>query len=312
LRGGEFGLDGVFIVRSDGRRDHEVATSLPGQHIHPDWSSDGHLLVFRADVGDYPQIFRMNPFTDPEGRRATQLTHCRDDCIQVDDAALAPDGLHIAYVEDTGPPVAVGQIEVPKTFALRVATVGQHGLSDIRTVFRTRVSPTSARVTELLEPRWSPDGGSLVFWADNADPDTGAVTGTAIFTVHIDGTHRHRITPWSMMAGETDWAPDGSRLVFVTHPLIIFNFDAVVSNLYTVRPDGNNLRQLTFHTQSSDYRATQARWTPAGDIIYTRVTPRGRALWVRDANGRNPHPVPPLDARTVRTHGDVQPAPTSP
>jgi hypothetical protein len=61
--------------------------------------------------------------------------------------------------------------------------------------------------------------------------------------------------------------------VFATHPLVAFNFDPVVSNLFTVRPDGSGLRQLT-HSTTSNHRATQAHFTPDGHIIYTRVTPR--------------------------------------
>ena len=76
-------------MRPGGSDDHEVATCLPGQHIHPDWSSDGHSLVFRADL-DFPQLFLIDPVTDPTGVHARQLTNCADDGDQVDDAALSP------------------------------------------------------------------------------------------------------------------------------------------------------------------------------------------------------------------------------
>jgi WD40-like Beta Propeller Repeat len=297
VRGGQLGLEGIFLVHHDGSNDHEVATSLPGQHIHPDWSADGRSLVFRADVGDFPQLFLTNPVGDPTGSRVRQLTSCANDCLQVDDPALSPDGSSVAYVEDTGPPVTVGQIEVPATFDLRVARLTRHGLSRVHTILRTHT------VTELVEPRWSPDGRSLVFWSDHTDAATGAVDGTAVFTIRADGTERRQVTPWSMLAGEVDWSPDGRRLVFDTHPLILFNFDDVVSNLFTARPDGRDLRQLTGATTSAD-RATQPRWTPDGRIIYTRVTAAGRALWLRDADGGHPSPIAPGG---LRTHGDVQP-----
>jgi Tol biopolymer transport system component len=304
LRSGQFGAEGIFLVHPDGTADHEVATALGGDHMHPDWSADGRTLAFRADIGDYPQLYRTAPISDPTGLHARQLTTCSGDCIQVDDPALSPDGGSLAYIEDTGPPVVVGQIEVPAIFELRVARITGNGLSDIRTLVRTRT------VTELVEPRWSPDGSRLVYWSDRTDPDTGMVSGTAIFTIRADGSQRRQLTPWSMMAGESDWSPDGTSIVFATHPLILFNFDPVVSNLFTMHPDGEGLRQLTHATSSAD-RSTQARWTPDGRIIYTRVTSAGRALFVRNADGTQPQAMPP-GGRLVRTHGDLEPLPGGP
>ena len=301
LKADNAGLDGLFLVHPGGSDDHEIATSLPGQHIHPDWSSDGRSIAFRADVGDVPQLFLINPLADPAGRQALQLTHCANTCVQVDDPALSPDGSHVAYVEDSGTAV-VGKLEVPASFDLRVARITHRGVTDVHTLVHSQTDGTGP--TELLEPRWSPDGTSLVFWSDHTDPKTTTVDRTVISTVRSDGSHQRALTPPSMFAGEVDWSPDGRRLAFVTHPLIVFNFDDVVSNLYTSRPDGSDVRQVTFATTSQD-RATQARWTPDGHILYTRVTSDSRTLWVRDPNGSHPEPFAPGG---LRTHGDLQPA----
>jgi Tol biopolymer transport system component len=146
-----------------------------------------------------------------------------------------------------------------------------------------------------------------VFWTDHVNPGTGQVDATAVFTIAADGTGLVQVTPPSMLAGDCDWSPDGTRLVFATHPLGGFNFDPVVSNLYTARPDGAGLRQLTHSTTPND-RATQAHFTPDGRIIYTRVTRVGRTLWLINADGSNASPIPP-NALRFRTHGDWQPTP---
>jgi hypothetical protein len=90
LRKGQFGDDGVFLVRPDGTHQHEVATAMPGEHIHPDWSADGHSLVFAGLVGDRHQIIRFEPLTDPTGARAQQLTACAGSCLAASTAATAP------------------------------------------------------------------------------------------------------------------------------------------------------------------------------------------------------------------------------
>jgi Tol biopolymer transport system component len=182
-----------------------------------------------------------------------------------------------------------------------VARITHHGLADVRTVVHSHTDATGP--TELLQPRWSPDGTSLVFSSDHTDPNTTLVDGAVVSTVRTNGTHLHELTPSSMLAGEADWSPNGRRLVFVTHPLGLFNFDDVISNLYTSRPNGRDVRQLTFAT-TSQARATQARWTPDGRILYTRVTPDSRTLWVRNASGSHPRPIAPGG---LRTHGDLQP-----
>jgi TolB protein len=302
LRDGQFGDDGVFLVRPDGTDQHEVATAIPGRHIHPDWSSDGHTLVFAGELGgDRTQIVRFDPLGDPTGAHARQLTACAGSCLLDIDPALSPDDTKIAYLRIDGPLVTIGQVEMPATQKLQIATVTAAGLTQVKTIFETTTT------TELNAPRWSPDGSHLVFWTDHVNPGTGQVDATAVFTIAADGTRLVQVTPQSMLAGDCDWSPDGTRLVFATHPLVAFNFDPVVSNLFTVRPDGSGLRQLTHSTTPND-RATQAHFTPGGRIIYTRVTRAGRTLWLIDADGSNASPIPP-NALRFRTHGDWQPTP---
>ena len=302
LRDGQFGDEGVFLVRPDGTNQHEVATAIPGEHIHPDWSSDGRTLVFAGPVGDRYQIIRFDPLTDPAGAHARQLSACVGSCLLDNDPALSLDDTKIAYLKIGGPLVTIGQVELPATQKLQVATVASGGLTQVKTIFETTTT------TELNAPRWSPDGSRLVFWTDHVNPDTGQVDATAVFTIAADGTRLVQVTPQSMLAGDCDWSPNGTRLVFATHPLGAFNFDPVVSNLFTVRPDGSGLRQLTHSTTPND-RATQAHFTPDGRIIYTRVTRGGRTLWLIDADGSNASPIPP-NALRFRTHGDWQPTPS--
>jgi len=133
FRIGQFGVDGVFLVRPDGTDQHEVATAIPGRHIHPDWSSDGHTLVFAGELGgDRTQIVRFDPLNDPTGAHARQLTACAGSCLLDNDPALSPDDTKIAYLRIDGPLVTIGQVELPATQKLQIATVTAGGLTQVK------------------------------------------------------------------------------------------------------------------------------------------------------------------------------------
>jgi Tol biopolymer transport system component len=107
-----------------------------------------------------------------------------------------------------------------------------------------------------------------------------------------------------MNAGDPDWSPDGSWIVFSTYPLHEYNFVPAVSNLYRTHPDGSGMEQLT-HYETGDLRATQPRYTPDGKwILFTAVTPTSRSLWVIPSGGGEPIVI--VDGG-IFTHGTWQP-----
>jgi TolB protein len=70
------------------------------------------------------------------------------------------------------------------------------------------------------------------------------------------------------MAGDRpDWSPDGSRILFRTGSNREGGFGA---NLYTVRPDGTGLQQVT-HIKSS-HRVLAGSYSPDGKSIVFATT----------------------------------------
>ena len=92
------------------------------------------------------------------------------------------------------------------------------------------------------------------------------------------------MTDWTLAAGDPDWSPDGSTIVYSTMPLL--SFDNGPSQLFLMDPDGTDVRQLTPNTDDGS-RATQPRWSPDGRaVLYTKELPNGRReIWSIAADG---------------------------
>ena len=278
--------DAVFLVRTDGTDDHEIGADVePGAiHHHPDWSPDGTQLLFDVK-GEPDQLYVMNA----DGSDARIVTECvLPECVGATHASWSRDGTRIAAAYAMGP---LGP-EGPARLGLAII--------DVDSGERTVILDHDAADGQDLYPRWSADDEQLVFWRERNDETT------AIFVIDVDGNNLTQLTEWDQVAGDPDWSPDGTLIVFTTHPLRVFG-GSERSDLYTMTPDGTDARQLT-HLEGS--RATQPRWTPDGEaIIYTRVGAGGgpRHIWAIRHDGTEDSPL--LTTRDISTSPVLQPTP---
>ena len=265
----------IFVANVDGTDVRKVTHAPRGsQDGDPDWAPDGSRIAFERCSATGPCAIlsvrpsggaprRLSPFC-PRGSKPPK-------CVADESPAYSPDGRHIAY------------------FRFRSGTslglmVGDTRLRHVR------------RIGLGTEPGWSPDGKRLVFVRIN-DPGTGRkpVNGRALFLVNADGRGLHRLTPWRLHAGDDpDWSPDGTRILFrsVLDPDPDFR-----GNLFTIRPDGTGLRQLThFHGEA---KVLNGSYSPDGEsIVFSTAVgaanPTGADLpdvFVMGADGADIRPV---------------------
>ena len=259
--GQDFQHSQIWLENADGSNVRQVVSDDFTDNS-ASLSPDGTQIVFyrlftdslEAAVAD-PSLFGTLTVVNTDGSdlhevdTADRAKRCD---VAPEGDAWSPDGTRIAYV--------------------RYCFDSRHSRSR-RGVWTIKADGTDARqVTRTLPDSnvqdhrvgWSPDGKSLAF--ERIDTST-TPERAALFTIGVDGKDLFQVTPWSVDGNDPDWSPDGS--------LIVFNASAEPSptqNIWTIRPDGTGLTQLTTYDQ--DGQATfHPTWSPDGTQILFSHSP---------------------------------------
>jgi Tol biopolymer transport system component len=265
----------IVTVNPDGSGVVKL-TSTPARtyDFNPDWSPDGTKIAFERDAGASQEIFTMTA----DGADLQQITF---DAFPGDmDPAWSPDGMKIAVV----------RFDIP---------AGRDGLYVMNAdgSHPVQVTQNDAR-GGYVEPQWSPDGTKLVYAIES---DTA---GHAIFTINLDGTGDHQLTPWTLNGLHPDWSPDGRTILFEA-PDVDNAPPGISGNVYTIRPDGSHLTAITHH--QGDVHATNPAWSPDGKkIVFVQIPtgPRGYThtdIFTMNADGSG------LQQVTTSAHFDFRP-----
>jgi TolB protein len=279
--------ESIWLVDPSGANDHQILGSDEDAR-HPRWSADGEQLVYSVCPPSMPGC-TLN-IAEPDGSNTTAAYDCGRDCFGGDGASLSPDGHLLAFTRYDG------DVEAGPPSHASIAVGPPGGPFEDLTYARSLPSGVSDQF-----PRWSPDGEHLVFFRERIEEEV--VVATAVFMVDVDGRELGQLTPWKMNAGNPDWSPDGSTIVFNTNPLVDFESDGI-SDVYSIRPDGTGLTQLTDFGDGAE-RADQPTWADDGDVIMlTLMSSGGKELWAMRADGSD---LAQITTGGLYTHPQLQP-----
>jgi len=279
------------------------AIAIPAQSTSP--GKNGRIL-FQGNVGTGTQLFSIRP----HGSGLEQVTHVR---VGAEDGAWSADGRMIAYSRDlrnrgrgeiaradgshrhaisprrfrfAGDPdwlpdgrrLVVGALSADPAShrkcdsGLRLVTVKGKLIRNV-----THVTGAACKQEHWdVNADVSPDGKRVAF--DASSPD-----GDAICVIGLDGRGRRCLTDRADDAAHPVWSPDGTRILFQTHHDPERNRTAATANLFTIRPDGSDLTQIT-HLSGDGFYGGSGAFSPDGtQIVYRRQTPDATDLFVIDS-----------------------------
>ena len=251
-------------------------TDLPGHEGFPALSPDGKSVAFAAYAGQERQIF-VRLVT---GGQPLQITHDPGDHQA---PRWPPDGASLLYFsppQETEPQGTVWEVAAlggsPRRIASAISGADvshdgkrivffRSGEGRIELVTAARDGSDTQVVAKLplgsyyVNPRWSPDDRSIAY-------QRGVVFSYDVYVVPAGGGEPKPVTREGRILSGFAWTPDGSGIVFSSSrgSTVLY---LPTTNLWSVRRDGEALRQLTFGESSYVFPDVDA----AGTIVAGRL-----------------------------------------
>jgi|GEM_PF-6158719 len=220
--------DSQWILSASEREDGSLTktNALTGESIDltdgrsknswPLWSLDGKTILFQSDMdNDLNSFYTM----DASGGAITRTK------ISAPAACASPHKYGGDFLLSVLPDGKTLATQYECNYYTRLRTIGLDGteVNDL-----SGLGYISESVTNEIEAKWSPDGTKILFIRFN----DGNLT-----VADPDGTHVRVLRDSDVYSFA--WSPDSSRVAFAGEDA------AGLSEIFTVRPDGTDLQQVT-------------------------------------------------------------------
>jgi TolB protein len=265
----------IWIAKADGTDAHLLLPDYDLTQRAIEWSPDGSQLLFEGE-----DVFMLTDQLGSEPHPLPIEAICGDRCTGYEGWDFSPDGTRLAFVR-------WGSTDGVESSVISILDLSTGLVTELTSTYVTRpdVAPCQSSECHGINdaPRWSPDGTRLAFGRQGIGPSDDRGLNAVLFVVNADGTDLRQVSPDALNALGPQWSPDGQVIAFIDS---LIQSTLEVSDVYTVRADGSDVRRLT-----TDGRSVLPVWTSEGRVVFARETGPvdafGFEFWITDADGNN-------------------------
>lgn len=169
------------------------------------YSPDGERIVFYHTVSNAPNIVKHIFVMDFDGGNVIDLSARAGGSFSDSDPDWSPDGARIVFVR------------TPRAGAPELWTMNANGSNAKRLLKLSAATGVTQDYSPM--PRWSPDGGRIVYAAVARAKTPGVVLYPSIFVVNTNGEGERQLTDNDLLNTAPVWSPDGNQIAWAAKDL---------------------------------------------------------------------------------------------